>query len=426
MTPPITQENVARIVLDNGIVVLVKENHTNASVSLRGRLRAGAMYDADKTAGQAQFTAAALNRGTRKFTFQKLNATLDRVGMTFGVGAGTESATFYGKALVEDFDLLLTVAEQMLLHPTFPEDQVRKLRGQLVTHLREAKQDTGWVAAKEFHALCYRPGHPYHRLPDGSEETVRRLTDKGLDKFHGRFYRPEGLISVVVGDVAANEVAAKLNQHFGKWKGNGIAPTFEIPPSPPRVAPVRQDFVLPGKIQTDIVIGYPGIARDDQDFYALRTADLIFGQMGLMGRLGEVLRDRMGLAYYVYSGFNAGVGAGPWTVSAGVNPKNVDRAIAGIISELERLRATGVTQDELKQAQDFLTGMMALRLETNDGVASTLLDIEFFGLGLDYVERFPGIIRGLTLDEILAAVVEHAQLEAAVTVTAGPPDGKVK
>jgi zinc protease len=422
MTPPITPENVARIVLDNGIVVLVKENHSNASVSLRGRLRAGSMYEADKTAGLAQFTAGALNRGTRKFTFQRLNATLDGVGMSLGVGAGTESAGFYGKALVEDFELLLTLAEEMLLHPKFPEREVLKLRGQLVTHLREAKQDTRWIATEKFHALCYPPGHPYHHLPDGTEETVRRLTETSLDRFHKRFYRPEGVIFVVVGDVVANQVAERIHGHFGKWRDTGITPAFEIP-SAPRAAPVRQDFVVPGKIQSDIVIGYPGIARKDPDFYSLRIGDLVFGQLGLYGRLGEVIRDRMGLAYYVYSGFDAGVGAGPWTVSAGVNPKNVERAIAGILAEIERLRATGVTQDELKHAQDFLTGLMALRLETNDGVASTLLDIEFFGLGLDYVERYPGIIRGVTVDEIRAAVNKHADIEAAVTVTAGPPDG---
>lgn len=424
MTSPITPQKIARIVLDNGIVVLVKENHSNASVSLRGRLRAGSMYDADKTAGLAQFTAAALNRGTRKFTFRKLNATLDAAGMSFGVGAGTESAGWYGKALAEDFDLLLTIAEEMILHPQYPDREVLKLRGQLVTHLRESKQDTRWIATQKFHELCYPPGHPYHRLPDGAEETVRRLTSTSLERFHRRLYRPEGAIFVVVGDVVAKQVEEKIRRHFGKWNGAGTAVTFEIP-VPPRAAPVRQDFVVPGKIQSDIVIGYPGIARNDPDFYALRVGDLIFGQLGLYGRLGEVIRDRMGLAYYVYSGFDAGIGAGPWTVSAGVNPKNVDRAIAAITSEIERLRAAGVTRDELKHAQDFLTGLMALRLETNDGVASTLLDIEFFGLGLDYVERYPGIIRGITLEEIRTAVNRHADLEAAVTVTAGPPDGKL-
>ncbi len=421
MTPPITPENVTRVELDNGIVVLVKENHNNPSVSLRGRLRAGAMYDTDNTAGLAQFSAAAVSRGTRKFSFQKLNDLLDRVGMSFGVGAGTENASFHGKSLAEDFDLLLTVAEQMLRYPTFPKGEVEKLRAQFLTGLREAKQDTRWVAAQHFHELCYPEGHPYHRLADGTEETVGQLKRSNLAKFHARYYRPEGAIFVVVGDIEANRAVEKIEERFGKWKGNGQAPSFDIPPVPPRSAPVREKYDVPGKIQTDVIIGFPGIARRNPDFYALRTADLVFGQLGLYGRLGETIRDRLGLAYYVYSSLDAGLGAGPWTVSAGVNPRNVDRAVEGILAELEQLRRSGITQDELVHAQDFLTGSLALRLETNDGVAATLSDIEFYGLGLDYIQRYPGIVRSLTVEEVRAAIDRHAHPETAVTVIAGPP-----
>lgn len=425
MTPPITPENVTRVALDNGIVVLVKENHANASVSFRGRLRAGSMYDTDKTSGLAQLAASALSRGTRKFSFRKLNETFDRAGMSFGVGAGTESAGLHGRALVEDLDLFLTIADEMLRRPEFPDSEVNKLRGQFLTHLREAKQDTRWVADKTFHKLCFPPGHPYHRLSDGTEETLSRLTAKALAKFHDRYYRPEGAIFVVVGDIAAQEAVEKIAVRFSNWKAGGAAPPFEIPLTQPLPTPHRQDVAISGKTQTDIVFGYPGISRTDPDYYALRTGDLIFGQMGLFGRLGEIIRDRQGLAYYVYSGFDAGIGAGPWTISAGVNPKNMERAIEGIKSEVERLRRGGVEQEELEHAQDYLSGLMALRLETNDGVANSLLEIEFYGLGLDYVQRYPGIIRGLTVDQIHEAIARHALIESAVTVTAGPPQARV-
>lgn len=419
--PPISPETVTRVVLDNGIVVIVKENHSNASVSIRGRLRAGGMYDSQRGAGLAQFTASALSRGTDKYTFQKLNDTFDSAGMSFGAGAGTESAGIHGKALVEDFDLILTVAQEMLIHPSFPGREVDKLRGQLVTHLREAKQDTRWVASEKFHKLCYPPSHPYHQMADGTEASVGRLSRDKLENFHSRYYRPEGTIFVVVGDVAAGVAVEKIRRRFSDWKGKGKPPDFRIPLTTPRVGSIREDAVVPGKTQSEIILGYPGIARNDQDYYALRTADLVFGQMGLYGRLGEVIRDRLGLAYYVYSSIDAGIGAGPWTVNAGVNPKNVERALDGIKSELERLRDQGIDQNELTHAQDYLTGIMALRLETNDGVASTLLDIEFYGLGFDYITRYPGIIRGLTVDGIRSALVKHTHLDSMIIVTAGPP-----
>ncbi len=423
MTAPISPENITRVVLGNGVVVLVKENHANPSVSFRGRLRAGAMYETDQTAGLAQFTGAALNRGTKKYTFQKLNETLDRVGMSLGAGAGVDYLGFSGKCLKEDLDLWLGVAAEVLLRPTFPRREVDKLRGQFVTSLRRARQDTRWVASQHFHNLCYPPGHPYHRMEDGTEETLQKLHTSDLEKFHARYYRPEGALLVVVGDVRAQDIVGKIKKRLN-WKAKGKPPAFEIPPVPPRTAAVRKDIDLPGKVQSDIIIGNPGIARSDPDFYALRAADLIFGQLGLYGRLGEVIRDKLGLAYYVYSSLNAGVGAGPWTISAGVNPRSVDQAIDGIRSEVERLRSEGITEDELAHGKDFLTGSLALRLETNEGVAATLADIEFYGLGLDYIERYPGIIRGLTVDEVRAAVDRHAHPATAVTVVAGPNGNK--
>ncbi len=419
MSHPITPENVTRAELSNGIVVLVKENHTNASITLRGRLRAGAMYETDATAGLASFTASALQRGTKKFTFQQLNELYDSVGMSFGTGAGTEIATFGGKALTEDFETLLGVAEQVLREPTFPDKEIEKLRGQIVTGLREAEEDTRYVAWRKFQELSFPKGHPYHRSDDGTEATVKKLTRAKLAEFHSRYFRPDGAIFVIVGDVEAQRAIDLVAKHFGGWKGKkGIA--FGIPPAPAPTRALRQDIGLEGKIQSDVVMGYPGIRRDDPDFYPLRTADLIFGQLGLSGRLGENVRDKMGLCYYVYSSLQAGIGAGSWMIGTGVNPRNVDVAIQAIGDEVRRLRTEGVTPDELSHAQDFLTGSLALRLETNDGAANTLADMELYGLGMDYIVRYADLFRRITREQILEAVQKYARLEDAVIVTAGP------
>lgn len=419
MSHPITPENVTRAELANGIVILVKENHTNASITLRGRLRAGAMYESDATAGLAAFTASALQRGTKKYTFQQLNELYDSVGMSFGAGAGTEIATFGGKALTEDFETLLGIAEQVLREPTFPEREVEKLRGQIVTGLREAEDDTRYVAWRKFQELLFPSNHPYHRPDDGTEATVRKLTRAKLAEFHAKYFRPEGAIFVIVGDIEAQKAIDWVTKHFGGWKGKKRIP-FGIPDAALPTHAQRQDIALDGKIQSDVVMGYPGIKRDDPEFYPLRTADLIFGQMGLSGRLGENVRDKMGLCYYVYSSLNAGIGAGAWMIGTGVNPRNVDLAIEAIGDEIRRLRAEGVTPDELAHAQDYLTGSLALRLETNDGVAGTLADMELYGLGMDYIVRYEDLYRNVTRDQILDAVQKYARPEDAVIVTAGP------
>ncbi len=419
-TLPITPESVTRTTLDNGLVVLVKQNPNNPSVTLRGRIRAGAIHEADKTSGLAQFATAALQRGTRKRTFQKLNAELDRAGMSFGIGAGMETIGFSGKSLVEDFSHLLELAADVLRNPTFPADEVEKLRHELLADLKEADQDTQHVAYREFRKLCYPAPHPYHRLADGTPESIKRISREDLRRYHSLYYRPDTTSIVVVGDIAPEQAVEAISRVLGEWKANGLPPAYVIPDAPKVGRIVRKEFPLPGKTQLDLVLGYVGLRRTDPDFYALNVGDLIFGRLGLYGRLGASVRDKQGLAYYVYSGMEASMGAGPWAIHAGVNPKNLDAAIEGILGEVNRLCSQPVTQDELDEARDFITGSLALRLETNDGVASTLSDIELFDLGLDFLQRYPGIIRSIGQEQILDTVRKYALPGQYALAIAGP------
>ena len=150
------------------------------------------------------------------------------------------------------------------------------------------------------------------------------------------------------------------------------------------------------------------------------TADLILGRLGLMGRLGATLRDEEGLAYYVYSQAQAGFLAGPWAVRAGVSPTNVERAVTGIVREIQGLQREPVRGDELRDAQDFLTGSLAVRLETDAGIAGALLEIELYDLGGDYLLRYPGLIRAVTPDAIGAAAVRYLRLDGYTVATAVP------
>ena len=424
VTLPITPETVKRVTLDNGIVLLLKDNPNNPSVTLRGRLRAGGLFDTDKTSGLAHLATAALQRGTRKRTFQKLNEELDRTGISFGVGAGMETIGFSGKALIEDFDRLLDIAADVLLHPTFPRGETEKLRAEILADLIEADDDTQHVAYREFRALCYPATHPYHRLSDGTAKTVKPLMLAALAEFHARYFRPDVTTIVIVGDIRAEQAIEKIERTLGKWKAQGKPADHRIPDAPALKQVVQRKMPLAGKTQADLVLGYPGLRRTDPDFYALSLGDLIFGRLGLYGRLGANVRDKQGLAYYVYSGMEANLGAGPWAVHAGVNPKNLDRAVEGIVAEIKRLRAEPVTEDELSEAKDFVTGSLALRLETNDGVAATLGDIELFGLGMDYLQRYPNIINAVAPEQILAAAHKYAQVDHYALSIAGPVDGK--
>jgi zinc protease len=194
-----------------------------------------------------------------------------------------------------------------------------------------------------------------------------------------------------------------------------------IPPAAVPAERQRQEATVPGKTQSDITVGHPAIPRAHPDYYALELANLILGRFGLGGRLGKSVRETQGLAYSTGSGLEGGMGPGAWAARAGVAPANVDRAIESILAEVERIRAEPVGEDELADALDYLTGSLPLGLESQDGVARVALDIEFYGLGLDYLDRYPAIVRALTREQVQEAAQRHLHPDHVVISVAGPP-----
>ena len=169
-----------------------------------------------------------------------------------------------------------------------------------------------------------------------------------------------------------------------------------------------------------MVLGLPAIRRDNPDYYALLMMNLLLGRLGLSGRLGRNVREEKGLAYYVYSSFDAGRGPGLWAVRTGVNPSNVARAIETILAEIARIQAAPVEAQELADGVAFLTGVLPLTLETNAGLAGTLLDIEQYHLGLDYIQRYPAIIRSISPEAIQEAARRYLPTDAYILTVAGP------
>ena len=176
-----------------------------------------------------------------------------------------------------------------------------------------------------------------------------------------------------------------------------------------------------GKTQADVVLGLPTLDRRSPDFYALSFANHILGRMYFMGRFGEKVRDEQGLAYYAYSELHGSYGRGPWVMRAGVNGNNVDKALASIETELTRFLAEGPTPVEQTDGVSSLLGGLPRQLETNEGVAAVVGEIELYNLGLDYVERFPEIIRSLTREQVTDAARRWIDPQHLVTAIAGPP-----
>ena len=406
--------------LPNGAVVLGHENHSVPMVALQASLWAGSALDPVGQEGLARFTSLMTLRGTARRTFEQLNLETDSVGASASVDCGRHTVSYVLRSLPEDFDLIVDVLADIIQHPTFPENQMETVRGQLLSGLREEENSTRSQAERKFHELAYPPGHPYHRWPSGNEQIIRSLTRQDLQRFYEEHYRPQGAMIAVVGDIRFAEAVDKLQRAFQSWSKTGPSRQIQVPPVPGPVGIVRQTVVVPGKTQADIALGRPTVSRTDPDFYALNLGNFVLGHLGLYGRLGTDIRDRQGLAYYVYSDLRATLGPSPWVARAGVNPVNVDRAIESIRSEIERIRGEMVSEEELADTKSYLTGVLPLAVESNEGIAEHLLQIEFYGLGLDYLQRYPSIINSVTREQILEACRRYLSAENLVIAVAGP------
>lgn len=418
----LSAETITRHVLPNGMIVLVYPNPTIPALVARISIKGGAMYDPADKAGLASFATRAMRRGTQNYTFEQLNEETEGRGASVGVDAGKALIEAGGRALKEDTRFLFETIAEVLLRPTFPEGELEKMRKQIRTGLAEMEMDTGTVAERAFRESLYPEGHPYHNRTAGFIETLDNIDRESMVAFYKKYVRPERAIMVAVGDVDPDEIIALTTELFGGWQAEGEEPEPYFVPEVPQ--PEGSSIVfrpVAGKTQNDLVLGFPGLNRRDPDYYAFDLMNLLLGRIGLMGRLGKKVRDEQGLAYYAGSSSEAGLGAGPWAVRAGVNPASVQQAISSIRNEIERIRTELIPVEELEGGKRFMTGVLPLRLETSDGIARTILEMELFELGFDYITNYPGIINALTPEYVQEVAQRRLSSENYVVSVAGPP-----
>ncbi len=411
-------ENIARRQFKNGLTALVHPNPDSLSVVVAGYLMAGSLYDPDNKLGLSHFTSVALMRGTRARSFQRIFSGLESIGANLSFGASTHTISFSGHALVEDLPFVLRLLSEVLQEPAFPAQQVEKLRAQFLTGLTIRAQDTGEMSSLVFDRLLFA-GHPYGRPEDGYIETINAITRDDLVAFHARHFGPRGGLVVLTGPMDPDRGCDLLEDALGDWHNPN---QLEEPPLPPLKRSrhgLRQHTHIAGKSQLDLVMGTHGPSRLSKDYYAATVGNNILGQFGMMGRIGESVREKSGLAYYAYSSLSAGVGPGSWEFIAGVNPDNLEKTIHLINSEIRRFITRPVTGVELSDVKANQIGRLPLALESNAGMASALINLERYRLGLDYYRRYEGIINAVTRESILDTARKYLKPEQLMVSTAG-------
>ena len=417
-------DDVLRTVLPNGVTVLARENWSAPSVVVEGYLLAGSLDELDEPPGLASFTTGMLSRGTRHRSFAEINETVESVGASLGFGIDRHIISFSTKSLAEDLGLVLDVLVDELRSPSFPVDHIEKIRSLRMTAIAERENDTRQMAGRAFRELMFGT-HPLGRDLLGDRQSVAAINRDALVRFYETYFRPQDMVVAVVGALPAEEGVQRIAAAFGDWEGSR-APRPALPPVSRPEATRERRIEMPDKSQADMILGWPAMRRNAPDFDAARLANTVLGVFGMMGRLGANVREKQGMAYYAASRLSADREPGTWVAYAGVNPANVDRAASAILDEIKRLCDEPVPAAELEDSKHYLTGSMPLQLETNDGVASLLVDIEWHQLGLDYLARYPGIINDLTAEQVQAAAQKYLDPNAYVLAVAGPGNGKTQ
>ncbi len=424
---PRVARQVARFKLDNGVSVIVQPNHNNPTFALRGSLGAGSILEPKDKEGLAGITAAMLSRGTEKRSALEFAAALANRGASLSASGGTLATSLSARGRTQDFDLVMDLLAEMLRQPTFPADQLERLKGQILAGIEQQKDDPDSRANRAFERQVYPVGHPLRPATlEEAAKAVAGLTREDLVNFYRQQYGPERMILVISGDVTAEKVKQALQSRLGDWPKNPNAKPIPQVDLALQQKAERLNIEIPDKSETAILFGHAGgLKRSDPDFYATQVMNMILGGGGaLNSRLGDVIRDEQGLAYTVFSFFDSDLYPGPFMISLGTNPANAEKAITSLQSELRRIREQGVTQREVDEAIAYVTGRFPLRLETNSGLAEILWVAEFYNLGPDYIDKYADYYRAVTVAMVNEAARKHLHPDTATLVTAGPPPVK--
>jgi len=385
-----------RETLPNGVRLLVAPRPAIPIVVVRAYVRAGSVFDSADAPGVANLTAELLTRGTAVRTGPELDRAIEFVGGGLEADAGRDGTSVTLAILRKDLDLGLDLLAEVLLRPTFPEDELRRKVAEIEAGLRRSEENPEIVGSRALARLLY-PGHPYAQPVSGTVESVGKLTRAQVVEFHRARYRPDATVIAVVGDVTADEVRQSLGRRFSGWSAPpGLQPSVPMAPSSP---PVVSERIARDLTQATVFLGRPGIRQDHPDYFALLVANYILGG-GSASRLYTRVREDAGLAYYVGSSLAPGRYGASYTVSLQTRVDGVTEAVRLVKDQLARMGRGTLEERELELAKAYLIGSFPLRLDTSGKVAEMLTAIEEYGLGLDYPDHFKAQVAKVTRADV--------------------------
>jgi zinc protease len=406
---------VQHVKLDNGLVIDVVTQKQLPVVSVQLVIQSGSANDPAGLPGVASAVADMLKEGTKKKKGAVFAEAIEFLGANIGTSAGQETLRVSLSALSEHFDAGLALLAEAALTPSFDAKELEKLKKRMLDELKLKKDKPAWLARREFQRALYGT-HPYAQY-DTTEAAVKKLTQKDLLGFHGAHFVPNNAFMVVVGDVSAEQVKAKVTALFGAWKQKTVN---EVQYAAPPARSAREIIVVdrPASVQSQIIIGNLALKRNDPGFIPLTVANQVLGGSAA-SRLFMDLREKRSLTYGAYSRIDETVDVGSFRASAAVRTPVTGEALAGFFEHLERIVKEPTPSAELEAAHRFLADSFPLQIETGDRVAELLADLRVYGLPEGYWDSYRSAIRQVSAEGALKAAQANIHPASDLVVVVG-------
>lgn len=405
MLAPVKLPPIKEKMLKNGLKVIVVVHHELPVISLRLVCKAGSVYDPPEKAGITQFMANLINKGSKNLNAKQIADKIDFVGGSLGAGSGWDATYITCEVLSKYIDTGIELLQEVTLNPAFSEDEIERLRKQTLSGIEAQKDDPSTVATENFDRRLFGK-HPYANPIEGTEESVGSFTRQDVVDQYRRIFLPENSVLFVVGDIGAKEGFKLAERALGGWSG-GTTPSVEF--SPPNVPEGYRVYLVnkPDATQTQIRLGHLGIARNNEDYFAVMIMNYILGGGGFSSRLTKVIRAEEGLTYGIRSSFSARLQPGPFTISTFTKNESTLEAIQKTIDLVKKFQQEGPTETELEEAKSYYSGSYPLNFETPNQIASQLQDVEIHNLGSDYIEKYRSRIEAVTAEDVIQAARKY-------------------
>jgi len=404
--------------LKNGLTVLIVEDRRAPYISLQLHIGgAGALLEPAGMAGLANATAQMLREGTKSRTSLQIAEQIDRLGASISAGAsfGSPDVVLSAAGLSDNFDAWFAIATDLLLQPSFPADELEKLKQRMRVQLREQRSGANFLLSERFNRAVYGD-HPAAKV-SATAESLDALKRETLMQWHHERYAPQNAILGIAGDVRAKDLLAKLEKRFAGWKKSELKPTW---PRDPVAASARKVLLVhrPNSVQTTVALGNIAIDRRSPDYTAMVVMNDVIGG-GAAARLFLNLREEKGYTYGVYSDFSALRYPGPWRAGGNMRTEVTDGALVEFFNEIRRIRDESVPIKELAESKRSIVASFALSLEQPSRVLNFAITRKLYGLPADYWDTYSGKIAAVTAEDVQRVARKYLNPETLQLVAVG-------